>query len=196
MDFARGCELLSDLKPGVATTDDEDAALGEVRWRAVGGAVELGNLGRELIRDRRHEPSLERPGRNDNLLRRVAAVLGFNAVGAVGPTDRANATVERDRQIEVLGVVRQVVYDVVAGRVAVRVAGKGKPGETAVANGRKELERVPALPPRRRGRGRSLEDHEVAPLLGEKVADRQAGLATTDNDHLALLGRAVIGRCL
>ena len=41
-----------------------------------------------------------------------------------------------------------------------------------------------------------LEDHEVAPLLREEVADRQAGLTTADHNHLTPLTRQAIDRIL
>jgi hypothetical protein len=93
----------------------------------------------------------------------------------------------------VAGVIGQVVHDLVATGVAVRVARERETGERVIAGGREQLERVPALAPCGRRLVRRLEDRDVAPLAGEEVADRQAGLATADHNHLAALGHGAIG---
>ena len=71
-----------------------------------------------------------------------------------------------------MGVVGEVGDDLVAEGVVVGIAGKGQPGQAAVARGGEQLERLPAFTPggcRLFGR---LEDREVSPPLGEEVAHR------------------------
>ena len=68
----------------------------------------------------------------------------------------------------------------------VGVAGERLAREAVVAGGGEQPQRVPALAPRGRGRVGGVEDREVAALLGEVVADGEAGLAAADDDDVAV----------
>jgi hypothetical protein len=90
-------------------------------------------------------------------------------VVAVELRDRA---VQLDRQVEGFGVPLEVGGHLVPGRVAIGVAGEREPRQRAVAPGRKERERLPALPPGGPDQIGALEDHEAAALPAEEVPNR------------------------
>ena len=98
--------------------------------------------------------------------------------------DGADTAAQFDRQLEVARVVGEVGDDVVAARVAVRIPGERPAREAVVADRGEQPQRVPALAPRRRWHIGRFQDREVPALLGEQVADRQAGLPAADDDHL------------
>jgi hypothetical protein len=99
----------------------------------------------------------------------------------------ADAAVVLDRQVEAAGVLGEVGDDLVAGGVVVGVAGEREPGEAVVARGGEERERVPALAPGCGGSFGGVKDGEAAALLGEVVADGEAGLAAADDDDVVMV---------
>jgi hypothetical protein len=64
------------------------------------------------------------------------------------------------------------------------IARERQAGQAVVARGGEQPQRVPARPPGRRRRRAGLEDREARALLGEVVADRQAGLPAADHDDV------------
>src|SRR5436190_3224591 len=115
----------------------------------------------------------------------MAAIVEFDQIGAIRLADRANGAAELDREIEAAGVFGQVGRNVVTRRVAIRVAGKGEAGESAVAHRREQPQRVPALAPGRPDLAGRLENRGLAALASEEVPHCEASLAGSDNDHLA-----------
>ena len=65
----RVSELLYNLEACVASSDDEDGAVRDLAWPSVVGAVDLEDLGGEVAGERGHTRILERPCRDDNLVR-------------------------------------------------------------------------------------------------------------------------------
>ena len=189
MDVARLRELLADLVAGVAAADDQHRARREVVRERYGVLCSCTTSGAEVGGDRRRERHLKRPGGDHDLVGLVGAVGELDEeAAAVACPHGLHAAVELDRQLEPSRVVGEVGDDVVAARVAVGVAGEVEPGQAVVAHGREQPQRVPSGSP---GGGRfagGFEDGEPAALLGEEVADGQAGLAAADDDDLAPLG--------
>ena len=141
---------------------------------------------------RRRERHLKRPGGDHDLVGLVGAVGELDEeTAAVACPHGLHAAVELDRQLEPLRVVGEVGDDVVAPRVAVGVAWEVEPGQAVVAHGREQPQRVPAAPPRRGRLAGRFEDGEPTVLLGEVVADGQAGLTAADDDDFAPLGAGV-----
>jgi hypothetical protein len=62
-------KFFRDLVARVSTTDYEKSLSGYCVWARVLGTVDLVNLGREVTREGREIRYLERPGRDDNLIR-------------------------------------------------------------------------------------------------------------------------------
>src|SRR3954469_13409937 len=81
----------------------------------------------------------------------------------------------------------EVGDDVVAARIAAGVAREVEPGQAVVAHGREQPQGGPAAPPRGGRLSGRFEDGEPAVLLGEEVADGEAGLAAADDDDLTVL---------
>ena len=189
VDLPRVRELLADLVAGVAAAHHQHRARREVVRGAVPGAVQLHHLGPEAGGDRRRERHLKRPRGDDDLVGLVGAVGELDdEAAAVTCPHGLHAAVELDRQLEPSRVVGEVGDDVVAPRVAVGVAWEVEPGQAVVAHGREQPQRVPAAPPRRGRLAGRFEDGEPPALLGEVVADRQAGLAAADDDDVVVLG--------
>src|SRR5829696_4103396 len=192
MDLARSHELLGDLKPRVATADHEHPSRREPVRVAVLAAVELDDLRVQPARDRRDHRNLERAGGDHHLIRLVRPVLELDDVAVARLADGGDAAVELDRQVA--RVLLQVGHDLVARRIVLGVAGERHARQAVVAHGREEDQRVPALAPRGGRGGGGFEDREVAPLFGEQVTDREAGLASPDDDDVAAGGHAVTSK--
>ena len=120
----------------------------------------------------------------------------LDEVAALPLADGADTAAQLDRQLEVARVVGEVGDDVVAARVASGSPGNARPGQAVVADRREQPQRVPALAPRCRQRVGRFEDRELPALLGEQVANRQAGVAAADDDHLAPVACRVSGHVL
>ena len=82
MHLARRGELLGDLEAGVAAAHDQHRPVGQIVRRAVGAAVELDDVRVEALGDRRDDGHLERPGRDDDLVGLVGAVVELDEVAA------------------------------------------------------------------------------------------------------------------
>ena len=106
--------------------------------------------------------------------------------------DDRTAAAELDRQIEVPRVVGRGRRHLVAAGIAVGVAREGQAGKAVVAPRREQLERVPALAPRGADWLGGFEDHEVAALPREEVADRQAGWPAPYCYVVTILSRHVL----
>jgi hypothetical protein len=156
--------------------------------------VELHDATIQVGGDRRHPGGLERACGNHDLIRLVRAVVELDHVPVLASPHGPDAAAELDRQLELLHVVLRVANDVVAIRVAVRVARKRQSRQAVVAHGREELERVPAAAPRSSRDFRGFEDGEVASLLSEEVADGKAGLAAADDEHVVPFRHAVTSK--
>jgi hypothetical protein len=94
-----------------------------------------------------------------------------------------HAGVELEGQVEVACVVGEVVDDFVAGRIVVRVTGERAAWESVVARGGEKRQRVPARPPHGCWGVAGVKDREPPSLVGEVVAEREPGLATSNDDH-------------
>ena len=158
-DLVRGRQLLRDLKAGVAAADDEDAAVRYVVRPAVADGCASAR--------RRRRGSSAIFGTN-GIWNGPVATTTWSAVIVRSSSSRRKRpsslrrarerAVQLDRQIEGLGVALEVGGHLVAGRIAIGVAREGQARQRAVATGREELQRVPALAPgsrrsRRRARG-------------------------------------------
>ena len=131
---------------------------------AVRRAVQLDDVRAEGGGDPRDHRHLERPRGHDHLPRRQPAVRGVHHVGAVDPLEALDRVVEQDRQREPRGVRREVVGDLVLGRVGVG-RGRERPArEAVVLRGGEQPQRVPAPAPGwRRPRGRPRGPRSAAP---------------------------------
>ena len=87
----------------------------------------------------RHIRRLEGAGRDHDLVGGDRPSLNFEAEGPiVAEVEPLDLAVELDRELEGRGVALEVRDHLVPGRVAVRVARNGKPGQAAVAPRREE----------------------------------------------------------
>ena len=177
VDLVGAGELLGDLEAGVAAADHEHGPGRDGVGRAVGRAVELDDVAAQPLSDLRHARHLEGAGGDHDLVGPVRAVVELDDVAVAVAAHGLDAAVVLDRQREVARVLGEVGDDLVAGGVVVRVAREGEPGEAVVADGSEQPERLPAAAPRRGGAVGGLEDGEPPALLGEVVADGEAGLA-------------------
>ena len=84
-------QLERDLLPRVGPADDKDPSFGQIVGALIGRAMELGQLGIELVGDRRRERDLERSGGDDDLvgsnraggrLGEISAVVGPSSGGS------------------------------------------------------------------------------------------------------------------
>ena len=102
--------------------------------------MKLLDLWIEILSDRWHKRDLERAGGDHDLIGLVGPIVELDPVGGACLTDRSYAAVQFDRKVEALGVVGQIDGDLVAVRVAVRVAGEVKAGKGVIARRREQLE--------------------------------------------------------
>src|SRR5436305_610253 len=96
---------------------------------------------------------------------RFRRLLGLAEVPVLGPADGADAAAQPHRPREVPRVLGEIGHHVVAARVAARIAGEGQARQAAVANGRKEVQRVPPSAPGGPRLRCRLQDREAATLL-------------------------------
>jgi hypothetical protein len=99
----------------------------------------------------------------------------------VADVELLDLAVQLDRQLEGLGVALEVGDHLIPGRVTVGITGKGKARQGAVAPGREERQRLPALVPGGADRIGALEDQETTSLADEEVPHGKAGLAGADD---------------
>ena len=157
--------------------------------------MELEDVLTKVVGDRRHERHLERSGRDHDLIGPIAprcrARRRYRPSACRMARTRLPSATGRAKCRRVLG---EVGHDVVAARVAVRIAGEGQTRQAAIASGRKQLQRVPPCAPSGRRLLRRLEDRELATLPSQEIPDRKTGLAAADNDHLAIVATVVRSR--
>src|SRR5215217_6218471 len=180
MDRVRCGELVRYLKTGVAAPDHEHGPVGDVVWPAVLAAVELVDVGGQVLRDRGNARRLKRPGGDHDLIGLICAIIGLDEVTALACPDGPHAAIELEWELEVARVASEVFDDLVARRVVAGVAGERSAGESVVARRREQPQRVPARPPHACRGVPGVEDPESPSLTGEVVAEREPGLATSD----------------
>src|SRR5262249_26393191 len=96
------------------------------------------------------------------------------------------------RQLEVPRITLEVVGHLVLGRKRVLRSGERQAVERIQPRRREEAQRVPARAPRVADARVRVEDQEAYALALEVIADRQAGLAGADHDHVEALGRVAV----
>src|SRR5262249_29215705 len=132
-----------------------------------------------------HVRRLERAGRDDDLLGGDRPSVNLQPEGPVAALlEPRHLAVELDGQIERIPVALEVGDHLVSGRVAVRIAGKGKPRQRAVTARCEERERLPTLAPRRSDLAGTLENDETAAMATQIVAHRKPCLARADDGDL------------
>jgi hypothetical protein len=125
----------------------------------------LPDLKGEVLGKLGHERRLERAGRDDDLVGDDRPPVELENEESVFLRKLAHVAAELDGKFEGLGVALEIGDHLVARRITVRLARQGQGRQRAVAAGREERQRVPALAPSRRDPIASLEDDEPAPLL-------------------------------
>ncbi len=187
-DAVRGRELLGDLEARVSAPDHEHGPLGHVTRSSVAGAVCLPDVRSEVLGDLGDVRRLEWACRDDDLVGRDRPPVGVEDEAPVLAGELEHVAVELDRELEGFRIAFEIGDHVVACRIAVLLAGEGKLRKAAVAAGREERQRVPALAPRGGDGVGALEDDEAHTLTCEVVAHRQARLTRADDDDLVVGG--------
>ena len=140
-------EFLRDLESRVAAPHDEDHSLRNIARLVIAGAVCLEDLRRELVRELRHVRGLKRPGCDDDLIGFGRPAVNFKEKSAVVGRESPYVAVQLGGKVERLCVLIQIQDHLVPARVALRIARERKPRQAAVAPGRKQGQRLPAIPP-------------------------------------------------
>jgi hypothetical protein len=153
--------------------------------------MDLNDFRRKRSRYRRGARDLERTGRDDHLLGPDSALTEVEQEPIFLDGQRAHVAVGLDGQVELGRVAFEVGDHLVAGRVAVRVAGESETGQPVVAPRREQHQRVPPLPPRGCDRVAGFQDDESAALLGQPVAGGKAGLTAAHHRHIEQVWRGV-----
>jgi hypothetical protein len=125
--MSRG-ELLGDLEAGVSPTDDEHSAFGNVARPAVARAVGLPDAGFQALCDLGDVRALERARGDDDL---VAVTVRPSISRTKRPSDWESlrtSLFSSTGSSKLSRVALQVSDHLVARRIAVRNAGKGRPG--------------------------------------------------------------------
>ena len=138
VDVARGGELLGDLEAGVAATDDEHAPVRHAGRIPVLGAVDLRHV------DRERRPRGTWNGPVATITWSACSVRSASSTSNPARTaiTRLSYSTGRSRAYS-----RQVVDDLVAGRIVVGISGERRAGQAGVPGGREQPQRVPALAP-------------------------------------------------
>jgi hypothetical protein len=149
--------------------------------------VELEDARVELMPERRHPRDLVGCHGHDHVfsLEESLARLHHEAAPVSGQPVYPDAG--SDRKLEPRCVGLEVVAHLVLGRERVTRPREGHSREGVVAGRREEPKRVPPLSPRVADPLVRLEDHEREAPLGEVVSDREASLATADDNGLDTL---------
>ena len=106
---------------------------------------------------------------------------------AVVPGEPVHADAGPNRELELGRVGFQVVGHLVLGGERVGRSGEREPGQRVVAGRGEQAKRVPAVAPGAADPLVGVQDQERPSPTGQVVADRQAGLAATDDHRLNLL---------
>jgi hypothetical protein len=98
----------------------------------------LEDLRPQLVGQFRHVRSLKRAGGDDDLVGGDRSTVHLEDVPAVLGCESPDGAVQRNRELKRLRVLLQIGDHLVAIRIAVGIAGEGKPRETVVAAGREQ----------------------------------------------------------
>ena len=183
----RGRELERDLRPRVAGPHDQDVAVPQLGRVAVLGGVELDDAGVELGGEGGHPGALVVGHRHHHVVGLPAPLAGRHHQPAVPPRQPVHPDPGLDRQPEPVRVGLQVVGHLVLGRERPGRTRERHPGQPAVAGRGEQPQRVPAVAPGVPDPLVGVEDHEGPAPPGQVVADREPGLAASDDHRLDLL---------
>ena len=183
----RGRELERDLRPRVAGPHDQDVAVPQLGRVAVFGGVELDDAGVELGGEGGHPGALVVGHRHHHVAGLPAPVAGRHLQPAVPPRQPVHPDPGLDGQPEPVRVVLQVVGHLVLGRERPGRTRERHPGQPAVAGRGEQPHRVPAVAPGVPDPLVGVEDQEGPAPPGQVVADREPGLAASDDHRLDLL---------
>jgi hypothetical protein len=185
-------ELVRDLTAGLAASDDEDAAVGELLGSPVVPGVELEDVLGQVVAERRRRRSLVGARRDDHGAggQRVAGRLDAEAVAVPGDVRHLDAL--PDGRGEALCVRLEVADHLCARREGL---GLGpcvrEAGQVQRPVRRVEDEAVPPLGAPRLADPATLQHDVRDPSLGEVVARRQSRLAGADHDRVDRLHRCL-----
>ena len=143
--------------------------------------------GSELGGERGHPGDLEGRHGDHHVVGRPAPVAGGDHEPAVVPPEPVHADAGPDRELEPGRVGLQVVGHLVLGGERVGRRGEREPGQRVVPGRGEQPQRVPAPAPGVADPLVGVQDQERPSPPGQVVADRQAGLAATDDHGLDVL---------
>ena len=133
-------QFLGYLESGVSAADDHDGSFGNVARTPVARAVHLDDVRREVRGERRHIRDLERTGRNHNLVGLESPCSKVEDEAVVCGCDRLDSAVQLDWQFEGRRVAFEIVDDLVAAGISIRVARERETGKAVVPTRREEHE--------------------------------------------------------
>src|SRR5215216_4505407 len=180
-----GGELGGDLHRAVAAADDDHAASGVALGVAVLGGVN--RCAREAVETWKGGSvrCAEAAGRGDRQVRcQLKPALGHDRESVVGASDAQDALAGADVSVEPARVRAQVLDELVARRVAPRVAGEPQSRQLGEARGREEREAVVVALPRADGLVAGFQDHGCEAGAAGNVGGGQACLAAADDGEI------------
>jgi hypothetical protein len=180
-------DLEGDLCSRVARSDHEGAAFLELGRVVVAGRVELDDIGTEVGGEGGYPGDLEGRHGHHRVVGLPAAVARGDYEPAVVLEEPVHPDAGPNRELEPGRVGLQVVGHLVLGGERVGRSGEGEPGQRVVPGRSEQAERVPAVAPGVTDPLVGVQDQERPSPPGQVVADRQAGLAATDDHGLEVL---------
>ncbi len=189
---ARALELVGDLHAAGRRSHHQHAPLGQLVGVPVARRRERVHRRRHGVGERRHARDVERPRRQHHGEAVPHALVGRDAVPAVGAAHRRHRRAGLHRGGDLVRVAGDEVDDLghrhVAVGVVASIAVAGEPAQPARGE---QPQRVPTLRAPRAGHLVPLEDHVVDRAVREAAAHREPGVAGSDDDRGGVHGSVV-----
>ena len=187
-------ELVRDLTPRLAASDDEDGSAGKLLGTPILTRGEM--LDRRGVDSRESRSRLlERASRDHDIASFDRVVSDFEPEPTVIEPHRRDWCVLANRRAERARVPLETVDDVAERSERVGLVPRVlPPGKPLCGMGRVQEEAVPALRAPRLGDPSALEDDVLAIVLGEEEAGRESRLACADDGRVHALHRRLLRR--
>ena len=177
-------KLVGDLNAGRPGADYQNCPITQLGGIPVVGGMDLLDS-RVKWNDIRNDRTLKRTGRHDYMVGLDDALGGLRTEAGTArlSTKGRNFNSTVDRSGDLLRVCDEVVYDLVSGRKAILIAGKGHAGKSIVPGWPIGNQGIPPFGAPAFNNPMAFDDEMRPSALAQVLAHRQASLTTADDER-------------